>query len=69
MENLFASLIQSAPGLAVALAIVVIFVRHLKGKDDQTIDAYRESTNAIREVTKVMAEVTTTLRIRNGKGK
>ncbi len=76
MEEVFINLAKQSPGLAVAIAIVVVFVRHLGRKDDQAKavsdrchEVQMESTTAIREMTKGMTEVTERLRFMNGKGR
>ena len=76
MEEVLVSLAKQSPGLAVAIAIVVIFVRHLGKKDDQAKavsdrchEVQHESTVALREISKGMTEVTERLRFMNGRDK
>jgi len=76
MEEVFIGLAKQSPGLAVAVAIVVIFVRHLNRKDDQMKaiterchETQMESSSAVREITKAITEVTERLRLMNGKGR
>ena len=74
MEELVINFARHAPGLAVAVAIVVIFVRHLNRKDDQIKiisdrchDTQQDSSTALREMTQAITEVTERLRMMNGK--
>ena len=74
MEEILLNLLKQTPGLAVAVGIVVIFVRHLGKKDEQfqAISArcheiQQEGHQIMRDVSRSMGEVTVALSNLNGK--
>ncbi len=67
MEEIFLNLLKQTPGLAVAVGIVFIFVRHLGIKDSQSNEVQRESHAVMREVSRSIGEVTVALSNMNGK--
>lgn len=68
MDEFLLNLLNTAPGLAVAVVIVIIFVKHLGKKDEQSNEVQREGHQVMREVSRQMGEVTTALSNINGKG-
>ncbi len=69
MEEVLIGLAKQSPGLAVAVTIVVIFVRQIKVISDRCHDTQAESSAVLREITKAITEVTERLRLMNGKGR
>ena len=67
MEEILLNLLKQTPGLAVAVGIVLIFVRHLANKDQQSNEVQREGHEVMREVSRQMGEVTVALSNLNGR--